>query len=380
MNVIGIVCEYNPFHLGHAYQLNKIKEMFQDSIIIVVCSTNFTQRGDVSIINKWDKTKIALECGVDIVVELPFGYATQSSDIFAKGALEILNYLQIDTLIFGSESDNVDNLIELANTQFNNHQYNIIVKKYLNKGINYPTALSKALLDITNKTIDKPNDLLGLAYVKEILKNNYNIKPISIKRTNDYHGTNIDSNIINASLIRDLTRKKQDVSKYIPNNTSKYLCNTSINDFFPYLKYQILTNSNKLYIYQTVDEGIENRIIKVINNCHSYEELIDKIKTKRYTYNKINRMLLHILTNFTKEEAKNLKIDYIRLLGFNHKGQLYLNKIKKELPIPILTKYKPHISTLLDIEQRTNNIYAFITNNYKLIELEYNGKPIIKIQ
>lgn len=380
MNVIGIVCEYNPFHLGHAYQLNKIKEMFHDSIIIVICSTNFTQRGDVSIINKWDKTKIALEYGVDIVVELPFGYATQSSDIFAKGALEILNYLKIDTLVFGSESNNIDSLIELANTQLNNPQYNIIVKKYLDNGFNYPTALSKALLDITNKTIDKPNDLLGLAYVKEILKNNYNIKPISIKRTNDYHGTNINSNIINASLIRDLTRKKQDVSKYIPNNTSKYLCNTSIDDFFPYLKYQILNNSNKLYIYQTVDEGIENRIIKVINNCHSYEELIDKIKTKRYTYNKINRMLLHILTNFTKEEAKNLKIDYIRLLGFNHKGQLYLNKIKKELSIPILTKYKPHISTLLDIEQRTNNIYAFITNNYKLIELEYSGKPIIKIQ
>lgn len=291
MNVIGIVCEYNPFHLGHAYQLNKIKEMFHDSIIIVICSTNFTQRGDVSIINKWNKTKIALEYGVDIVVELPFGYATQSSDIFAKGALEILNYLKIDTLVFGSESNNIDSLIELANTQLNNQQYNIIVKKYLDNGFNYPTALSKALLDITNKTIDKPNDLLGLAYVKEILKNNYNIKPISIKRTNDYHGTNINSNIINASLIRDLTRKKQDVSKYIPNNTSKYLCNTSIDDFFPYLKYQILTNSNKLYIYQTVDEGIENRIIKVINNCHSYEELIDKIKTKRYTYNKINRML-----------------------------------------------------------------------------------------
>ena len=156
MRVIGVICEYNPFHLGHAYQLKKIKEMYPNSIIIVVCSTNFTQRGDVSVLNKWDKTKIALENGVDIVLELPFGYATQSSDIFAKGALEILNHVQVDTLVFGSETNNISNLIELAKIQLNNNQYNLAVKKHLKNGINYPTALSKALLDIANKTINKP--------------------------------------------------------------------------------------------------------------------------------------------------------------------------------------------------------------------------------
>ena len=378
MRVIGVICEYNPFHLGHAYQLKKIKEMYPNSIIIVVCSTNFTQRGDVSVLNKWDKTKIALENGVDIVLELPFGYATQSSDIFAKGALEILNHVQVDTLVFGSETNNISNLIELAKIQLNNNQYNLAVKKHLKNGINYPTALSKALLDIANKTINKPNDLLGLSYIKEILKNNYKIEPISIKRTNDYHGIVQDSNIINASLIRKLLRENKNVSKYLLNNTDNCLYNISIEEFFPYLKYQIINNINNLSVYQTVDEGIENRIIKVIYNCNSYDELVNRIKTKRYTYNKINRMLLHILTNFTKEEAKNLEINYIRLLGFNHKGQSYLNKIKKDLSIPIITKYKPKISKLLDIEFRANNIYAHIINKYQLIDLEYKGKPIIK--
>lgn len=378
MNVIGIVCEYNPFHLGHLYQLKKVKEMYPDSIIIVVCSSNFTQRGDVSILNKWDKTRIALDNGIDIFIELPFGYATQSSDIFAKGAIELLNHLKIDTLVFGSESDNVEELINLANIQLNNKEYNDIVKKYLDQGINYPTALSKALNDITNTTINKPNDLLGLSYIKEIIKNNYKITPITIKRTNDYHSKDINNNIINASLIRKLLLEKKDITNYIPSNTYKYLTSISLDDFYPYLKYQIINNSNKLNTYQTVDEGIENRIIKSIYKSSNYNELVMNIKTKRYTYNKINRMLLHILTNFTKVEAQNIKIDYIRLLGFTSSGQKYLNSIKKDINIPIITRYKPKVSKLLDLEFRTNSIYAHITNNNKLIELEYNCKPIIK--
>ena len=378
MNVIGIVCEYNPFHLGHLYQLKKIKEMYPNSIIIVVCSSNFTQRGDVSIINKWDKTKIALDYGVDIFIELPFGYATQSSDIFAKGAIEILNHLKIDTLVFGSESNNIQELTNLANIQLNNKEYNNIVKDYLDNGINYPTALSKALSDITNTTINKPNDLLGLSYIKEIIKNDYKITPVTIKRTNDYHSKDINSNIINASLIRKLLIEKNDITNYIPNNTYKYLKLLSLNDFYPYLKYQIINNSNKLNNYQTVDEGIENRIIKNIYKSSNYNELVMNIKTKRYTYNKINRMLLHILTNFTKEEAQSIKIDYIRLLGFTNAGQKYLNSIKKDINIPIITRYKPNISNLLDLEFRANSIYAFVTNNFELIKLEYNSKPIIK--
>ena len=283
MNIIGIIAEYNPIHLGHIYQIKETKKLFPNSIIILITNSSFTERGDVSILNKWNKTKISLENGIDLVVELPFPYATQSADIFAKGALEILNHLKIDTLIFGSESNDIKKLTQIAKTQLNNPNYDITVKKYLKTGINYPTAMSKALNNILGYTITEPNDLLGLSYIKEIIKNHYPITPISIQRTNSYHNKEINSNIINASLIRELHLQNKDITPYLPQNTNPYLySNLSLENYFLYLKYKILTEKD-LSIFQTVEEGIENRIKKAINISNTWEELIQNIKTKRYT-------------------------------------------------------------------------------------------------
>lgn len=377
MKIIGVIAEYNPFHLGHLYQIKKIKEMFKDSIIVAIISTNFTQRGDISILNKWDKTKICLENNIDIVLELPTLYATQSSDIFASSALSILNHFKIDTLVFGSESNDIDTLYKLANIQLNNQEYDSLVASYLSEGINYPTAMSKALKQITNIDISKPNDLLGLSYIKEIIKNKYSIKPISIQRSNDYHGEKIESNIISANLIRKLLLDKKAISPYVPNITTKYLYhNLSINNSFSLLKYKIINNIDSLDKYLTVDEGIENRIIKYINKSNSWEELVMHIKTKRYTYNKINRMLLHILLDIKKTD--NTKEIYLRVLGFNQKGRNYLNKIKKEVTLPIHMGYRKNISNAFDIEFKSSYIYSLIINNPKLIEREYQNKPIIK--
>ena len=170
---------------------------------------------------------------------------------------------------------------------------------------------------------------------------------------------------------------KKNITPFIPKNTKKYLYKNITNEsYFSYLKYKILEDSN-LSIYQTVEEGIENKIKKAIYSSNSWQELINKIKTKRYTYNKVNRMLIHILTNFTKEEADNITIDYIRVLGFNQKGQKHLNKIKKELTIPIITNYKPNTSKLLDIELRVTSIYELPLKD-NLIEKEFKNPPIIK--
>lgn len=388
MKVIGVIAEYNPFHLGHLYQINKIKEMYSDSIIIAVISTNFTQRGDISIINKWDKAKICLEHNIDIVLELPTLYATQSSDIFAYAALKILNEFKIDTLVFGSETNDIDKLYNLANTQLNNKEYDKLVQNYLSEGINYPTAMSKALNQLTNININKPNDLLGLSYIKEIIKNNYNITPISIKRTNNYHEENIitnnshqekniTNNIISANLIRKLHQDNIDITPYIPKITHKYLySNISINNAFTLLKYKIINDKSNLDKYLTVDEGIENRIKKYINKSNTWQELVMNTKTKRYTYNKINRMLLHILLGITKED--NNKEIYLRILGFNSQGRRYLNKIKKDINLPIYTSYKENISNIFDIEFKSTYIYSLILNNPSLIEKEYKNKPIIK--
>ena len=375
--IIGIIGEYNPIHLGHIYQINKIKKTYPNSLIILITNTAFTERGDVSILNKWDKTKISLENNIDLVVELPFPYATQSADIFANGALKILNYLKINILVFGSESNEIDKLSNIAKTQLTNKKYQEKVKDYLKTGINYPTALSKAIKDILGYTISEPNDLLGISYIKEIIKNNYPIIPITIKRIGSYYETETTTNIASASLIRKKIQENQSISQYIPNNTEKYLYkNLTLENYFPYLKYKIISEDD-LSIYQTVDEGIENRLKKEILNTNSWQELIEKVKTKRYTYNKINRMLVHILTSFTKEESKKIKIDYIKILGFNTSGRNYLNQLKKEIKIPIITSYQKNFSQTLDLEHRASSIY-YLPINQKFILNEYNKKPIIK--
>ena len=172
MDVIGVIAEYNPFHNGHLYHIKEIKRMYPNSIIVAVISTSFLQRGEVSILNKWDKTKICLENNIDIVIELPFVFSSQSADIFSYGALKILHYLNVDKIVFGSESNDIKLLYNLAKEQLNNKLYDKKVKKYLDEGYNYPTAMSKAL----SNEVTTPNDLLAISYIKQIIKNNYNIK------------------------------------------------------------------------------------------------------------------------------------------------------------------------------------------------------------
>lgn len=374
---IGIICEYNPFHNGHLYHITKIKELYKDEEIILVLSGNYTQRGDLSIIEKYDKTSIALEYGVDLVIELPFPFATQSADIFAKGSIEILNNLKCDKIIFGSESNNVEQLISLANIQLNNSQYEKLVKAELDKGINYPTAMSNALKKIMGFTVSTPNDILALSYIKEIIKNNYNITPISIKRTNDYHQKELSNTITSATSIRHALKLNQNITNYVPEKAIPLINQNDLEEkYFKFLKYKILSENAFLSKYQTVDEGIENRIIKCINKSNSLEELIDNIKTKRYTYSKIKRMLLHIFCSFTKEEKQNYnKINYIKILGFNTKGKNYINKLKKELSIPIITNINKNNIKLLDLELRCDSLYNLITNRKDNL---YSKKPIIK--
>lgn len=373
MRVVGIVAEYNPFHYGHLYQIRKVKEMYPDSIIIAIVSTNYTQRGGFSLINKWDKTRICLNYGIDMVVELPTLYTTQGADMFAYGAISILNMLHIDTLVFGMECDDVEYLIKAAKTQINNSKYDELVQKYLLTGVNYPTALGNALKEMIGYTTDKPNDLLAISYIKEIIKNNYKIEPVGIKRTNDYHGKEIKSSIVNASLIRDMLDKNMDVSKYVPIETYKCLNMKNFDNGYLLLKYNISNNENRLYEYLTVDEGIENRILKYYKDCDNWCALVNLIKTRRYTYNKVNRMLMHILLNIKKID--NDKEIYLRVLGFNDIGRNYLKQIKKD--IDVINTCKQGINKALDIEINATYIYSLVTGDNSLIEREYKNKPII---
>lgn len=377
MASVGIIAEYNPFHNGHLYHLKKIKEMYKDDTVILVLGGNFTERGDVSIIDKWKKTEIALKAGIDLVIELPFPFATQSADYFSYGAITILEKLKVDRLVFGSESDNLDDIKLIAKEQINNPEFEKLVKVYSKLGENYPTALSKALKDLTNKSIKDPNDLLAISYIKTIIENNYNIEPISIKRTNSYHDKSIDNKISSATAIRDALKNKKDIKKTVPNFVIPYLKDLHfIDDYFKYIKYKIITEDD-LSIYHGVDEGLDKLLKREIINSNSYDEFLNNVKTKRYTYNKLTRTILHILCNFTKEKAKSFRnIDYIRILGFNDKGRKYLNSVKKDLDVELISKINRDKPDMLEYELETTKVYALGNDDFSLVEKEY--KKIVK--
>ncbi len=363
MEIVGIIAEYNPFHNGHLYHLTKIREMYKDALIILVLNGYFLERGEVSIISKENKTKLALSYGVDIVVELPFLYGTQSSDTFANISLQILNELKVSKIVFGSECNDINKLNKLAEKQLNE---SIDVKKYLNEGYNYPTSLNKAL----NSNVSTPNDILGISYIKALKKNNYKIEAITIKRTNDYHDLQSKENIISASNIRNKIKNKEDIKSYLPN--TDYLNQINEDLLFTLLKYKINTSEN-LNEFLTVDEGLENKLKKEINKVTSLEDLIFKIKSKRYTYNRLRRMLIHLLIGVKKSDAK-IKLSYIKLLGFNERGKKYINKIKKKVNIPLLTKI-PLDDKVRILELRASILYEMLTKE-KVTIFENKNKPI----
>ena len=350
--------------------------MYKDCNIILVMPGWICERGDLNLIDKFKRCDIALHYGVDLVVELPIKYI-QSADYFAKGAIEILNKLKCDTIVFGSESNDIEFLTLLAQTQINNKEFDKLLRKYVDEGINYPTAVSKVLKEICGKTTNNPNDLLGISYIKEIIKNNYNITPISIKRNSNYNSKDIEGKITSATSIRELLKKGKSIKKYIPSYSYKYLNNVIfIDDYFEFLKYKIIS-SNDLTIYQGIDENLSNRIKKYINNANSLDELLGFIKTKRYTYNRLKRSMIFILLSITKDYCSNLNLEYIRILGFNKNGKDYLNKIKKDIDIPILTNYNDrylnkdlNINTIISLNKK-------IKNKKDFIEKEYKEKPII---
>ena len=357
--MIGIIGEYNPFHNGHLYHINKIKEMFPNKIICLVLVGNFLNRGDISIIEKYDKAMLALEYGVDLVVELPTCFAIQSADIYAMGAVGILNHLKCNYLVFGSESNDLNSLKKIAASQNNS----INIDEFVKKGYNYPTCLALALKKHTGKNISTPNDLLGISYIKAINKLRSEIEPITIKRTNDYHDFNLSGKISSATSIRKLIKENKSIKNYVPDETLKYIKNIDLNDYYFIIKYKITTED--LTKYHDIDFNLNNAFKKNIDKANNIEELIKLVKCKNYTYNRIKRCLVHILC-YLKEE--NYIIEYIHILGFNLKGKNYLNKIKKDIKIPLITNY----NKLLDYQILTDKIYHLFTNDFKI------NKPIFK--
>ena len=379
---VGIIAEYNPFHNGHMYHLKRIKEMFPNEEIVAVISSSFTQRGEPSIIDKWKKTEICLEAGIDLVIELPFVFSTESADYFSLGALTILENLKVDKFVFGSETNDISVFEKIADIQLNNPDFEKLAKIYMKLGNNYPTALSLALKDLDGEVLTLPNDLLGISYVKIIKENNFKIKPFCIERQNNYKSDELDTELSSATAIRKALQDKKDIKDFVPSFVLPKLNTLHFqDDYFKFLKYKIMLEKN-LSIYQTVDEGIESKLKKEIIEAISYDDLINRVKSKRYTYNRINRMLTHILCGFTKDIKDKCKsIEYIRILGFNKNGQEYINKIKKDVEIPIISNFSKNKSASMEMEFLATSAYASILDEEKkkeLIQKEYIYHPKYK--
>lgn len=384
MKIVGVIAEFNPFHNGHLYLFNNMKKMFPDAVYILIMSGNFTQRGEPSILDKRSKTEIALKTGFDLVVELPFPFATASSEIFAEGAIELAHALGVTDLLFGSESDDLTYLNEMIDIELYNNSFDPLVRVYLASGLNYPTARSQAFNDITGKSIKLPNDILASSYLKAIKKNNYNIKAHSIKRTNDYNSNYLEENISSASSIRKALLDGKDITKQVPSFVVPYLEDIkdsviTTNSYFKYLKYKLITDNND-NTYPSLDKSLLNKLKKNITKVSSYDDLINSVKTKNITYRKIARGLLYYLCDFTidsKEKMSN--ITYIRILGLSNKGRCYLNRIKKDCSLPIISKFTREKEDMLALEYKTTIIYSLEYNNkYNVINDEFKVFPIRK--
>lgn len=361
MKALGIITEYNPFHLGHKYHIKESKLETGLDYTVVVMSGNAVQRGDFALIDKFERAKEAVLNGGDLVLELPYVYSGSSAEIFAKGNIEILNKLGIiDSICFGSESNNIEALKELGGVlAFESDDLQKEIKEHIQKGHSFPRARELALINhISDPTLlQTSNDILGIEYIKNIYREKSDIRPVSIKRiSSNYHDTNIDKAMPSASAIRQLLKSKdaEEIKIYLEKSTTENMSEILYNEyqnsnlmnlerFFEELKLIIIREGKSISKYFEITEGIENLILKSAITSNSLDELMQNVKSKRYTYTRIRRMLMNILIGLTKEDMKvilqNNSMPPVRVLAFNDKGRTLLKSIsKKSEGNPIITK------------------------------------------
>ena len=361
--VLGIVCEYNPFHNGHLYHLEELKKITGSNYSIAIMSGNFTQRGSTAIIDKWSRAETALKAGIDLVIELPTLYAISSAENFADGAIHILDSLKIvDYVGFGAETSDIDVLDNIADVLYNEPRaYKNLLSHELNKGISFPKARENALLIYLNNirkyvnVVSAPNNILGIEYIKALKKYKSVIKPVSIARFEAGHNDlSYHSNIASGTTIRNIIKNGNfDIlRRLVPESTYSILIDnikqTHIVPDLSVFEKQIFYNLRKMSIdaireLPDVTEGLEFSIKKAANSCNSIYEFLNIIKSKRYTSTRLQRILLYSLLGITKKDMELSKkvTPYIKVLGFNNKGKFMISEIAKANPkLEIITSVK----------------------------------------
>ncbi|MBR5156239.1 MAG: nucleotidyltransferase [Clostridia bacterium] len=397
MKTMAIVCEYNPFHNGHAYQISQHRTGYGVDCVIAVMSGNFVQRGAPAICDKWTRAEMALSGGCDLVLELPTVFATQSAERFAFGAVQLIDRLGlVDYLSFGSECGDIG-ILKQAACALLKPDFNEQVSVILKSGISYPAAREQAMSDFLGKEygdlLSEPNNLLGIEYLKSLMLLNSKIEPVTLTRTVSHHAASNNENYCSASHLRTLTEQGKDISSFIPADSLAVLNNAiktgkapaDISKLDSIITYLLRTKSeDELRMLPDVSEGIEKRFIEAAKSENTFISISESVKTKRYTKTRIDRTLIHMLLGINKDIA-NSTPEYFRVLAANSVGTAFLKTIKKN-DYPVITKTANAIFTsknaedMFNIDCRATDIYAMLypDNKYNYAGLDFINSPIIK--
>lgn len=393
MKKIGIIVEYNPFHNGHKYHLDNAKN--KKNLVIAVMSGDFVQRGEPAFLNKWSRAESSLFEGIDILVELPVFYSTQSAEIFARGAIGILNYLEVDEILFGSESSDITKLNKIIDLE-KSETFIKNLKNNLKKGLSYPTAYNNEIKNQLGNNFNlSSNDILGLEYLRALVFWKSNIIPKTLQRKEvDYHSEKLSNGFASASGIRKIINQNKNLNflnSFIPEKSKEIILDaitngktTDISKFYPLIKYAILSQKENLENIQDIEDGFQNRLYEKALITENYKDFIENIMTKRYTIGRIQRILIHILLGITKEITYKIKqeIPFVHVLGFSEEGQKYLKTLKNKEKFKIISSLKnvTKILTdeereLLELNERASEIYR-IVNPYKKRKIPFMYKKI----
>ena len=383
MKVLGLIVEYNPLHNGHVHHLVMSKKIVNPDVTIAVMSGHFTQRGEPACTTKWNRAELAIASGVDLIVELPYAYSNQAADLFATGAVSILNHLLVTHLVFGSESGDIDALTELADLM-DDPDFEKTVRNGLESGLSLPSSYVQA-----NPKLTGSNNTLGIQYIRAIKKTATNMTPLTIARHASNYNDSVPTvaNIASATAIRKLINEDTDYSAYVPVPIDDvHMKSQNWDHHYKFLRHKLLTTAPaELEKIHDMVEGIENRLISAARESLDFTDFIQKVGTKRYTNTRIQRICANILTGMTKRDVEKWNLQegasYVRILGFNEKGAAYLRQIKKGVEIPIYSTFGKQMHAMLKHEQKVTAAYASVYEAEYATEImkkEYINRPIIK--
>lgn len=404
MKTIGIIAEFNPFHNGHKYLIEKAKKITKADNVVVVCSGNFVQRGMPSFYDKSIRTKAALLNGADVVLELPVMYSTSSAETFGMAAVRLLDKLNcIDYLCFGCETDNIKALPTIVNILLTEPvDYKNMLSVYLKNGFSYPKARAKALTDYCNENnilneyevnqiVDKANNILAIEYLKALKKSGSNMKPLAIKRTGaSYNSDSLDETFASATGIRKALSSNHSISRFIPDNCADLYQSSYLNwnDFSNILGYQFICHKD-FSDYYDVSKDLSNRINNLKSNFMDIETFIEELHSKNYTHSGISRILSHILLDISKEDMKefieNDYFNFVRILGFKKDSKI-LSRLKSHSSLDIISKFSTYYNNstgitrkMLDINIKSDELYRMIyMNKYsKMMPTEFERQICI---